>query len=389
MVALEDLDSSDERPIGGRQNRDSACVLENRDLMHSHSPSAKPGLGEDRRWLTILGILVGIELAWWAIAWKAEVAPAPLLATYVVLAFAGLLFALTVRKLLRNSSELASWPSTVGGTVLIAVGASIFLPLKHAIPSEVPFWMDAPIAQAERALFTADPWLLIDKFLGWAVVPMDRLYGLWLPVQSIVLFSVILQPASLAKSRALIAYSLAWFLLGVVAAVMLSSAGPIFYDRLLGGSQFAPLNEMLRARGAWVVLAESDAMWESLASGRPGIVSGISAAPSIHVAISLWMVLTARIMARKLVPFAATYFACIWLGSVQLGWHYVSDGLIGATGMLAIWALAGATGSVTSAFRPKRTFAVEVRFSRQADSVVKIPATADKTRPMIDWVERS
>jgi hypothetical protein len=202
-------------------------------------------------------------------------------------------------------------------------------------------------------LFTADPWLLLDHWLGWAVVPIDRLYGLWLPMQTIVLFSVMLQPASAAKSRALIAYSAAWFLLGVVAAVIFSSAGPLFYDRVFGGSAFAQLHETLRARGAWVVLAESDAMWASLASGRPGIVAGISAVPSIHVAISLWMVLTARSMIPKAAPVAAFYFAFIWLASVQLGWHYVSDGLAGAVGMLAIWALAGRIGGAT---RPPKSF---------------------------------
>ena len=37
-----------------------------------------------------------------------------------------------------------------------------------------------------------------------------------------------------------------------------SSAGPIFYDRLFGGTAFAALRETLQSRGAWVALAESD-----------------------------------------------------------------------------------------------------------------------------------
>jgi hypothetical protein len=199
--------------------------------------------------------------------------------------------------------------------------------------------LDVPLATVERNLFAADPWLLLDQLVGWAVVPIDRLYGLWLPTQLFVLFNVMLEPPSTMKSRALIAYSLAWFLLGAVAAVFLSSAGPLFYDTVFGGSTFASLHDMLRNRGAWVVIAESDRMRQSLVSGRPGFVAGISAVPSVHVAISLWMFLTARAMAPRLAPLAAIYFAFIWLGSVQLGWHYVSDGLVGAVGMLAIWAL--------------------------------------------------
>ena len=67
----------------------------------------------------------------------------------------------------------------------------------------------------------------------------------------------------------------------------------------------------------------------------------------MHVAISLWMVLVARIQAPQLVPFALLYTFVIWIGSVQLGWHYVSDGLAGMVGMAAIWALAGLNRSCT------------------------------------------
>jgi hypothetical protein len=51
--------------------------------------------------------------------------------------------------------------------------------------------------------------------------------------------------------------------------------------------------------------------------------------------------LTARTLAPRAVPLAAAYFAFIWIASVQLGWHYVSDGLIGVLCMAALWWLAG------------------------------------------------
>ena len=299
-------------------------------------------LGADRRWLAVMSTTTAAALAWWAGAWIFGIAPPPFLLTYLALAFAGLAAAIALRALLRPRAASAPWTSVILGTILFTIGASVFLPLKFAIPSEIPFWLDTPLALFERRLFGADPWLLLDWAFGWAAVPVDRLYGLWLPVQMLVLFTVMLEPPSPAKSRAMIAYSVAWFLLGVVAAVLFSSAGPIFYDRLFGGSQFALLGETLRSRGAWVAIAESDAMWTALADGRPGLVAGISAVPSLHVAISLWMFLAARSMAPRAAPFALAYFIFMWLASVQLGWHYASDGLVGALGMLAIWAGAGA-----------------------------------------------
>jgi hypothetical protein len=301
----------------------------------------KPRFGEDRRWLSVMAVLTLAEFAWWAIGWTAGFAPAPFLVTYLVLAFAGLAAALALRVALRPAAERSTWSSAIAGACLVGIAASFFLPLKYAIPREIGFWLDLPLASVERGLFGAHPWTLLDRSLGWLIVPVDRLYGLWLPVQSLVLFTVMWEPPSPAKSRALIAYGLAWFVLGVAAATIFSSAGPLFYDRLFGGSEFAPLGETLRARGAWVVLAESDTMWAALASGRPGLVAGISAFPSIHVAISLWIYLTARTMAPRAAPVALAYFTFMWAASVQLGWHYASDGLAGAAGMLALWWAAG------------------------------------------------
>lgn len=310
------------------------------ELPARHPELGLPALGEDLRWLAVMAAMTGLELAWWAACWSAGIAPAPYLLTYLLLASAGLAGALALRLAVYPRSERCGWGSVVLGTALVALGASLFLPLKFAIPGQIPFWLDVPLADGERALFGNDPWLLLDRLVGWAAVPVDRVYGLWLPVQSLVLFTVILQPPSPAKSRALIAYSSAWFVLGVATATLLSSAGPIFFDRLVGASDFAPLHEMLRNRGAWMVLAESDAMWASLASGRPGFVAGISAVPSLHVAISLWIYLTARTMAPRTAPFALAYVVFMWVGSVQLGWHYASDGLAGILGMLAVWWLA-------------------------------------------------
>lgn len=100
------------------------------------------------------------------------------------------------------------------------------------------------------------------------------------------------------------------------------------------------LAQTLRIRGAWIAIAESDQMWAAAAGRDPGIVAGISAMPSIHVAISLWIWLTARAFAPRLAPAALLYVVLVWIGSVQLGWHYASDGFAGVIGMLAVWRLA-------------------------------------------------
>ena len=226
-----------------------------------------------------MGGSVIVELCWWAVCNAFAHAPAPLTIVYLVMAFAGLGSAILVRFALGHGWP-ERWKPALAGTILAGVGASLFLPLKYAIPTVIPFWLDPPLANIEASLFGSDPWRLLDPMLGWAAVPVDRVYAIWLPIQSLILFSVMLAAPSRAKSRALIAYSLGWLVLGVGAALILSSAGPIFYDRLFSGTRFAALHDMLIARGAWMVLAESDAMWMSHATGHPGLVAGISAMPS-------------------------------------------------------------------------------------------------------------
>lgn len=297
-------------------------------------------LGEERNWLVPAAILTAIELAVWLWAWSTGLATVPLTATYVALALAALGIALGMRPLWRRGEPRASWPTMLLGALIVGASSSLFMALKIAIPSLVPFWLDRPLAAAEAGLFGIDAYQLLDSLLGRATLLVDRVYGFWLPVQLIVLFSVIAAPASRAKTQALTAYAAAWFLLGVVAATLLSSAGPIFFDRVFSTDRFAPLHQILEARGASMVLATSDAMWSAQLSGHPGLVAGISAAPSMHIAISFWILLAAREFAPRAVPLAAAYLAFIWIASVQLGWHYVSDGLTGIAGMAAIWFLA-------------------------------------------------
>src|SRR5688500_7984767 len=197
------------------------------------SQAVRLDVGGDGRWLIVLAFLAALELIWWAFCWQAGIAPAPFLGTYLAIGVAGLVAALALRMAVRPGAERASWPALLLGTVLIAIGASLFLPLKYAIPGQIPFWLDPPLAAADRWLLGADAWIVADRWLGWALVPVDHLYALWLPVQTVALFSVMLLAPLPAKTLAMIAYSLAWFVLGVVAAVLFSSAGPIFYDRLL------------------------------------------------------------------------------------------------------------------------------------------------------------
>lgn len=115
---------------------------------------------------------------------------------------------------------------------------------------------------------------------------------------------------------------------------VLPSAGPVFYAQLGLGDQFAAMPVQ-----PWVASAR-DYLWADYLAGggKPG--GGISAMPSVHVAMVLWVALVVRAYFPRLQSLAWIYFAAILVGSVHLGWHYAVDGIVSIAIALIAWAVA-------------------------------------------------
>lgn len=299
---------------------------------------ARGSLRGEAPWLAVLTATTAAEIAWWWLCWSAGKAPLPLFETSLTLACGFCALALLFRQLTSAAGQ-ASWRVIVLGTVLVAAGASVFLPIKYAIPSQLPFYLDPLLVVRERQLLGSDAWIIADRFAGWALPVVDLVYASWLPLQFLIAFSILVLPPSANKSRALITYFLIWTLLGVLAATLLASVGPIFYDRLVGGDEFSDLTRRLQA-SAPITFAEARMMWASFSENPPGLVMGISAMPSIHVAVAVWIWLSLRSLRPGLSNLAFAYAALICWGSVQLGWHYLSDGVAACLGVRGLWWLA-------------------------------------------------
>jgi membrane-associated phospholipid phosphatase len=68
-----------------------------------------------------------------------------------------------------------------------------------------------------------------------------------------------------------------------------------------------------------------------------GVLAGISAMPSMHVATSVLMALYAARHARWAGWIMWIFAGLIQIGSVHLGWHYAVDGYLGGIVALAAW----------------------------------------------------
>ena len=139
------------------------------------------------------------------------------------------------------------------------------------------------------------------------------------------------------KRRFFLAFFLLWSVIGFVMATALSSAGPCFSSLIHHpyAGRYADLFPLLRS--APVALAGQHLLAVAYASGEAGAFLGISAMPSMHVAFAALVPLALRPINRMAAAGAWLFYALIVLGSVHLGYHYLSDGIVGTAGALLIW----------------------------------------------------
>jgi hypothetical protein len=234
------------------------------------------------------------------------------------------------RRLVREAPRFYGFAA---GVVLVGLQAAVLTWAKVMLPLAIPFWADPMLANLDHALFGQDPWIILNRLLGWAAPAIDQIYISWAPAKFGTLLIVLVLPESRKKSQILVAYFLLFAMI-VFGQYAFSSAGPIFYGEFGFGSRFEhiPLQH-------WVSAARGYLLHDhAVVGGDPG--GGISAWPSFHVAGALWTAQVWNAWNRKLGLFGFIWFAIIFVGSVLLGWHYAVDGIAGILMAVAAWAVA-------------------------------------------------
>jgi len=233
----------------------------------------------------------------------------------------------------------------IGAAIIILVlivSATAFTTYKHEYSKLVPFFADPVLAEIDRTLHFGDPWTWLR-----AIVHPGLDYTFFLLYSALWFIEVltgILVAAFLAdrhaRARYFASFTVSVILLSSVIRVAGSSSGPILYDRVTGGSRFAELIAELEASPAGPqVLELTNYLYTSYATDTMVLGTGISAMPSLHVAIAFLNALFFASINRVAGVIAWAYAAFIMFGSVYFGWHYAIDGYVSIAVVLLFWKL--------------------------------------------------
>ena len=314
--------------------------------------SALPAVIREHRVLLSLvgGYVVGVAVFHAAVGqwhyWFILLLPARIL--HVAVATSALLLGLEA--LLRRG-QVDLGPRRVLSAVLVLLLAaplqSSFHAFKQTLNVVRPFTWDSTLTALDRWLHGGrQPWEWLAPVVasGTAVRTFDLLYFAWLPL----LFGFLVWLAWTAnhevRMRALVTLVLIWVVVGTGLAYVFSSAGPCFHPTPEGQATYRGLLELLHAHHrVRPVIAVDVQYW--LAHGlREGVrrpFGGISAMPSVHVAVATLMTLVMFRVHRALGLVFAAYALAILTGSVVLGWHYAVDGYFSIVATLLLWAAVG------------------------------------------------
>ncbi|HWA42183.1 MAG TPA: phosphatase PAP2 family protein [Hypericibacter adhaerens] len=224
-----------------------------------------------------------------------------------------------------------------------------FSVVKAAIPLMNPFSWDLRLEHWDRWLHGGTaPWELLQPLLGHPFVSqmINLGYNVWF---FLLWFSWFWQFFTLRKPQLrmqfLLSVQLAWILVGSLLATVFSSAGPCYFGRIVGGvDPYAPLMTYLHQASESFTLWALDTqqtLWDGYSLGQLNLGAGISAMPSMHVAIATLFALLGWQTSRRMGILLTGFLVLIMVGSVHLGWHYALDGYVSVPFALLIWWASG------------------------------------------------
>jgi hypothetical protein len=243
-------------------------------------------------------------------------------------------------------------PAVLARLPLLAI-AIVFMPffskMKSMIPLFNPFEWDPAFIAWDRALLLGhDAWEVLQPVFGYPLVTaaLAALYHAWLLLIYMGTLFFVFHPSATAVVRQyFLGFILIWTVIGGGLATALASVGPCFMGPIFGDSTFDAQMSYLRAANEQVpvlTLHVQDLLLQWHQDGHRDLGSGITAMPSMHVAMAFLFWLGIRRISRAAGWIFFAFFAAIWIGSVHLAYHYAVDGLVSVIATAVLWELSGA-----------------------------------------------
>lgn len=238
----------------------------------------------------------------------------------------------------KRMSAPAAW-LWVGTAAFIApVFMASFTVMKTLIGMKLGFTWDAAFADLDAAIFGIDPWRITHAVFGGALTKiLEFFYATW-GIALVMSLPIVAWANREYTASFVLAMFMTWAVTGLAFAAIFASAGPCFaflFDPELG-VRFAPLIERLNGLPNSSIAktqAYLASTWNPLVAAKGG---GISAFPSVHVAVAVLYVAAAwrRPVLRWIL---VAYAVIIWIGSIHFGYHYAIDGIASAFIAVGCW----------------------------------------------------
>ncbi|MEM7242392.1 MAG: phosphatase PAP2 family protein [Pseudomonadota bacterium] len=231
--------------------------------------------------------------------------------------------------------------------LLALVAISIFTPgfsiFKSLMPFAMPFYADPYLADLDWFFnLGMDGYERLDNA---GLVPSAKImalfYGpIWLTASLVLpIFIGLFDPNKNRRWRFVSMLLVSWVVLGNLVALLGLSVGPIYYERVYDDPRFAPFLDFFNSAGLADTFVDDtqDFLWQMHAAGTPWIGTGISAFPSVHVAIATTAALYAFDVHRWLGLIGFAFVAIIQVLSVATGYHYALDGYFSILFISLFW----------------------------------------------------
>ena len=240
--------------------------------------------------------------------------------------------------------------------IAISYFVSAFSSFKSMIGVLNPFYLDAALSKLDAFIhFGIQPWRITHFFFHdfTSAMTINFAYNIWFFIVWGYTFCQIFGLAGRRhRAQYLLGFVLCWAIVGSVLAYILSSGGPCYFGRITHlPDPYAPLMQQLYAIDAphlasgsyWHLwsLSVQETLWNDQFQSTTAIGSGISAMPSMHVAMASMMAFSAMKLNKWFGRVMLAYAILICFGSVYLGWHYAVDGYASIVVTYLIWRLSG------------------------------------------------